>query len=121
MKKYFYLGLALSVLLTILFFSYSHFSTNAIEKVAEVEDVTQETDGSLANNKTDTSTEYISENSSSNIDISEKPANLVNQVLDQSNNADNKITKPVESSTWLRNIKETSFSNWILFLAFTFF
>lgn len=121
MKKYFYLGLVLSVLLTILFFSYSHFSTNAIEIVAEIEGVTQETDGPLANNKSDTSIESISKNSSSNIDISEKPANLVNQVLGKSNNADNKITKPVESLTWLRTIKETSFSNWLLFLAFTFF
>jgi hypothetical protein len=121
MKKYFYLSLALSVLLAVLFFSYSHFLTNAIDKVSVAEDVTQDTGKSLANKKSDTSVDSIPDNSPLNIDISEEPPKQVNQVIRQQSNADNKITKPVEAVKWLKNIKEIRLSNWILFLAFTFF
>ena len=81
MKKYFYLGLASSVLLTILFFSYSHFSTNVTEKVADVEDITQDING---------------------------PSTWLGNIEEI-------------SSKWIENIKEISFSNWILFLVFIFF
>jgi len=91
MRKYLYLGLGLLVLLTVLFFSYSHFSTNAIEKVTESEDVIQDTDESLANKKSDTSEDSIPDDSSLNIDISEKPPKQVNQVIRQQSNADKKI------------------------------